>query len=439
MKKIFILITIILIASGCSNTENNDSGGITYAPSSGTTDTSFASSGEFLSGSTSNDYAVDSVSTSDGSIFIVGSRSNNSNYDALLLKLKSDGSIDTDFNGTGFILRDKIAGGIDNGNDYAKSIDIAPDGDLLIGGHSYNALGKKQIFLWKVSTSGVNDTNFGTNGTFLLSDTYSIGKTFNAKYDTYTGNIFIAAACNGTSVWRVKSDGSGLDDTFSGDGYYNIHSTSIQPNLSTTDTGNLIVFAEINGGAALTWIIDTDGNIVTDYGNPLQHSALAVNGTGSDKWYAAIPTTDDKLVLVGTSVSSTTSYDEVIARVNMSDGSYDTTFGGGSGYWTDDVQGNGTLGRVYDAIVQQDGSIIAALEVRSDDNDSDTFDVAIIKLTVSGERDMTYADNAGIIMLGGDYSDRYPKIFQQADGRILVMTSKTDASGTKNLVVWAIK
>ena len=452
-NKIFLITLLFSVAvyfSGCScsgkgsstdagiNTGGSSSTGgttgTTYTPSSGTTDTSFAESGEFLSGSLVNDSARDSVSTSDGSIFIVGYRHNGSNYDALLLKLKSDGTLDTSFNGTGFILRDNIAGG--NDYDYAFSIDVASDGDLMVGGYSKNASGKKQIYLWKVSTSGVDDPDFGTGGTFLLSDSYNIGQTFIARYDSLTDNIYIAAACSGTSVWRVKSDGSGLDTTFSDDGYYNIHTSSIQPKLTTNDDGNLIVFSDMNGGAALSWILDTNGTILTEYGNPLAHSGLADNGTGSDKWYAAIPAPDNKLILVGTSISSVTSYDEVIARVNMSDGSLDTTFGGGDGYWTDDVLGLGTIGRVYDAVVQQDGSIIAALEVISEDGD---WDAAIIKLDANGERDMTYASGEGIIMLGGDYTDRGPKIFQQPDGRLLVMTSKENEDGTKNLVVWAIQ
>ena len=446
------VLSVSLSASSCSNSE--DSGSVSESNSSTTTITSeeetiyipadgeiaddFAANGEFLLNPPGpNGTARDAVTTSDGSIYVVG-YNDNSDDDVLLFKLKENGSLDTSFGNGGYITRDNIAGG--NGLDRAFSIDLAPDGDLLVGGYSENG-STKQGFLWKLSTSGVDNTAFGSSGTFLLDDSYKIGQVYRSKYDSFTENIFIVAAANSNTIaWRVLADGSGLDNSFSDDGVITISSTAIQPTLNSDENGKLFVVAYGNAGGngrdALSWILDTNGNIDAEYGNPLVHGDLA-GGTGDDKWYLAIPYDSNRLLLAGFSTGATTNGDEVIARVNMADGTRDATFGT-DGVWKEDIRGDNELGRVSDAVVQNDGSIIAALELQNSGEATNEWDVGIIKLNAAGNRDMSFASGTGILMLGGEYTDRSPHLIQQPNGRILVLTSKGSSTTSSDIVVWAI-
>lgn len=161
-------------------------------------DETFATNGEFTYISDAgNDYALDALVIENGSIFITGYLSNDSNVDMLLIELTQDGVLDTSFNETGYIIRDNIAGR--NGSDIGTKINRAPDGDLLISGYSDGAAVREGV-LWKVSTSSADDASFGSSGTFTLN-VGDVIPDFNAKYDDFTGNIFITGYCLTVKYW----------------------------------------------------------------------------------------------------------------------------------------------------------------------------------------------------------------------------------------------
>lgn len=402
---------------------------------SGAIDDSFGVKGTFLfSSALGDDGATDAVTASDGSIFITGWMSNGTDADLLLMKLTSDGALDTSFNnGKGYITRHNIAGG--NGGDVGNTISFSPDGDLLISGVSAGPGGYGVGLLWKVTTSGVYDTSFGTLGTYLLD----LGKNlrfFESIYDKKTGKIFAVFEYD----WlirgvRILADGSGLDKSFSGDGIVELYPTrNYNPSLNALPDGTLMVagICRLDGDSPCSWLIDTNGNVITSYTNyndqTLVHNHLAGG------WRGILPYPGNRLLLVGASQGVLNIDDELIARVNIADGSFDTSFGGGDGVWTQDVLGLGKLGRVSNAVVKQDGTIVAALEVISAAED---FDVAIIKLDADGVRDMSFASGTGILRLGGPYEDRHPNIIEQPDGHMLVVTSSYNET-EGDIVVWAV-
>ncbi|MBN2526390.1 MAG: hypothetical protein JXR76_08350 [Deltaproteobacteria bacterium] len=408
----------------------------------GQLDETFANNGTFLHPSAlGNDYARDALVSSDGAIFVTGFVSNGTNSDLVLMKLTPEGTLDMTFNGTGYIIRDNIAGG--NGSDAGSTILFAPDGDLLISGTS-DGVSAKEGVLWKVSTSGVSDSMFGASGTFTLNEGDDIS-VFNAKYDNATGNIFIAGQSYigtdfYTAAWRVLADGSALDPGFNhpargiiysgGRGYSNIP--------ETVSNGTMVVAGICNSGGiqddGCSWLLDTDGNIVSAYGAPLAHGELA-GGSNNDYWSSVNAYPGNRLILGGSSDNVLNVQEAVIARINMVDGSFDTSFGGGDGYWNEDVLGLGKLARVQDTLVTADGSIIAALELLGAD---DQFDVAVLRLDANGIRDMSFGSNEGILVIGDAYTERHPKMAQQPDGKILILTGKEDAAGDVNIVVWRI-
>lgn len=425
---------------GVPDIDTNEDGVLDCNDTIDSLDDSFGIAGEFLYPSAlGDDRANDAVTAPDGSIFITGYLSNGTDSDLLLMKLTSNGILDTTFHETGYITRHNIAGG--NGSDEGHSINLTPDGDLLISGTSLGPGGYSEGLLWKVSTGGVDDASFGTSGTYLLDISEDMSN-ITATYDSKTGNVF-AVGLRGSLIhgFRILADGSGFDTSFSGDGIIKLYPfKSIYPSLNTLADGSLLVAGACQPGGrytACSWLVDALGNLNTSYTNynnqTLAHNELA-GGSGPDSWNAILPYPKNRLVLAGASESVSNSQDEVVARVNISDGSFDTSFGGGDGFWTEDVLGLGKLGRVKDAIVTQDGSITAALEVITAAGD---WDVAVIKLDANGVRDMSFASGTGVLQLGGAYEDRGPHITEQPDGRILVVTSQYNDTES-DIVVWAV-
>jgi uncharacterized delta-60 repeat protein len=212
----------------------------------GSLDTTFSEDGKRLI-SLSNSITARSVKLQDdGKIIISGTRRSSSNYKILLLRLNADGSSDTSFNGNGIIEIDVISpvreyaeklliqpdgkyiigGIIDDPNedyndkdifllrlntdgtldttfntdgklvldiynaDYFGDIALQSDGSIILSGSSdleYDSSIDARVMLTKIDTNGNIDTSFATNGLFLES----IIDTSDALSE-YTNNLLIA-------------------------------------------------------------------------------------------------------------------------------------------------------------------------------------------------------------------------------------------------------
>lgn len=397
----------------------------------GVVDTSFGDNGVFTFPSNlGSDLFLDAVTAPDGSIFLAGLMSNGTDFDALLMKITGDGVLDTTFNGTGFILKGEFAGGTTR-SDRVDTISFAADGDLVLGGRTQNASGGTQGFLWKVSVDGVDDASFGNAGVFVLDASFGIGQTFTHQPDPISGNIYIVAASSGTSAWRVLADGSGLDTSFSDDGYLNLMGSAIQPRMANDSAGNLFAAAAATTGVGasrdlVSWRVNNDGSVSTAYGDPLIHADLG--GVGSDEsWRDCTMYDADRILLSGATGVAGEGSNEVVVRVNIADGSLDTTFGGGDGIWVEDTLGLGKIGRADDLVVEPDGSIIVAMEAQGAD---DRFDAVVVKLDADGNRDLSYAAGAGYLRHGGVFHVRLPRLIRQPNGRKLLLTRRVDSEDT---------
>lgn len=402
-------------------------------------DGSFGVRGEFTFPSPlGNDLLRSAVTAPDGSIFLVGDFSNGTDTDVLLMKLTSDGVLDTGFAGTGFIAKGELAGGTARA-DQGHSVSLSTDGNLLVGGKSVNATGTSQAFVWKVSLDGVDAPDFGSGGVFLLDASFPIGQIIACAPDPTSGNIFIVGASGGASAWRVLADGSGLDTSFATDGHVNLGSSAIQPRLAVDTAGHLYVAASAptpvgSRRDGVSWHVDPNGAVVPAYGNPRIHADVAGPGV-NDSWRAVVVYGPDKLLLLGASTSAAAADNEVIARVHIADGSSDASFGAGNGIWTEDVLGIGALGRVNAAVVEPDGSIVVALEVIGA---TGNFDAAVIKLDANGNRLTDYGTASGVLLFGGELDERSPRLVRQPSGRKLLLTTRVDDSGS-DVAVWALR
>ena len=158
--------------------------------SNGSRDSSFGTNGIVLVNFSVNfQYPRDVAITPAGKIYVAGYSTGNIH----VLKLNSDGSLDTTFNHTG-----KLTINLGN-NSFTNSIALQPDGKLILGGGGC---------LIRLEESGAFDSTFNSTGV-LLTDTvgaiWSIALQSDGK---------IVAGGTGGTLARFNPDGS-LDTTFS--------------------------------------------------------------------------------------------------------------------------------------------------------------------------------------------------------------------------------
>jgi uncharacterized delta-60 repeat protein len=92
----------------------------------------------------------------DGRI-LVGGSTPGSGGDLLVLRLLANGTVDTTFGASGFVVRDN-----GSGTEHATDIDVLPDGGIAILG-SRNS-GNLAVQFWRLLANGADDTDFSGDG-----------------------------------------------------------------------------------------------------------------------------------------------------------------------------------------------------------------------------------------------------------------------------------
>jgi len=132
--------------------------------SNGTLDNTFGTEGAvtYNSPANSDDFGNGVALQGDGKVVVVGEMFSWSSYwDALLLRYNSNGTLDTTF-GTGGAV---TYNGPSNDDDYAYGVALQKDGKIVVVGGSYyswTSLGDALVL--RYNSNGTLDTNFGTGG-----------------------------------------------------------------------------------------------------------------------------------------------------------------------------------------------------------------------------------------------------------------------------------
>ncbi len=133
--------------------------------------------------------------------------------DFALARCQWDGSLDTDFNGTGMATTTPVAG---YGDNVASAVSLQPDGRILVAGYWWDIMGSGDFVLVRYETDGTLDEAFGTDGIVITS--------FEGDDNAYSmalqadGRIVVAGQTHdgvntGFALVRYETDGS-LDATF---------------------------------------------------------------------------------------------------------------------------------------------------------------------------------------------------------------------------------
>ncbi len=308
----------------------------------GTLDTTFLSGTGFTPNGIRHVYL-----TPEGKITVGGTfTSYNGTPANRIIRLNSDGSVDTSFNyGTGF-------------NTTVYPVTVQSDGKIIVSGFITNYNGTPVPRIVRLNNDGTIDTTFNT-GTGLNAFAWFIAQQIDGKL-ILSGDFTSYNGTPANRIIRLNSDGS-VDTTFNygtGLGTARAYYLSILPGGKILLVGD---FTSYNGTPTNRIIrLNSDGSVDTtfNYGTGFNNSVQAVTVQRNSK----ILITGDFTSYNGTPANR-------IIRLN-SDGSVDATFNTGTGF------NNNTYTNI---LVQSDNKIIIGGTYTSFDGTSAGH---IIRLTV---------------------------------------------------------
>ncbi len=214
------------------------------------------------------------------------------------------------------------------------------------------------------------------------------------------------------AVVRYNYDGS-LDTSFgSGNGYVITTvgaSTDEAQDVRILSSGKILVMGyALNGGTNDIAFVqyNSDGSLDTSFGGGTGKVMSGVSG--EDTGYSMAIQTDGKILVGGASGN-----DFLLARFN-SDGSFDNSFGTSGRVTTDFSSGADTGRSVY---IQADGKILLAGQAFV----SGTFqDFAVARYTSSGSLDTTFNSTGRVTIDFGSSTDQGYSVVTHIDGTIIV-------------------
>ncbi len=289
----------------------------------------------------------------------------NGGFQTVVITLSlAGGTLDTSFGNNGIATATFGTSG-----DVALVTAFQPDGKVIAAGFVGSPTSSSDFVVVRYSATGSVDTTFGTGG----------------RVTTAFTTIDLPAAI------AIQSDGKIV----------------VVGAAATSTTVSDFAIARYTSAGVLDTTFDGDGKVTTDFSGR------------TDAATAVLIQPDGKIVLGGSSVSSTGNKDFALARYN-SDGSLDATFGSG-GIVTTDIEP--IFGDAVTRLILQGSSIIA---VGSSNNSSGDKDFALARYTSAGVLDTTFGSSGKTKTDFGTNGDGATTVAFFSDGRLLVAgTSST--------------
>ncbi|MEU0401486.1 calcium-binding protein [Streptomyces sp. NPDC006197] len=313
--------------------------------------------------------------------------------------LAAPGDLDPTFDTDGKVTTDF------GGSDIAFAVAVQPDGKIVTAGRSgatfvlsrYNGDGSLDPTF---DTDGKVTTDFGGGGAQAFAVTVQTDGKIIAAGTTAPGAAFALA--------RYNTDGS-LDSTFDTDGKvitdfgdldeaYAVKTQADGKIIAAGRTGATFALARYDSDGSLDTTFDTDGKVTPDFGAGSAARALAVQADG-------------KIVAAGEALGGAPDNPDFgLARYN-SDGSPDLAFGTDGEVTTEFISGTGE--RANGVAVQADGKIVAA-------GFSDGR-FALARYTTGGALDPSFDTDGKVTTSVTGVNDRVDGMAVQADGKIVAV------------------
>ena len=356
----------------------------------------------------------------------------------LLVRLNTDGTLDTSFDSDGWTSID-FAGGLNE--DKAFALLVQPDLKIVAAGYTrVNETSAMDIALARVNPDGSPDVAFGVNGRVSFDAGGQYGDVARAIVRRTDGSLVVAGASdrngdndllfaaldtNGQPVTGFGTDGVTLAG-FGPGSYEQATALALQtdgglvamgvgPGTSFNPT---LVAARVTSAGVLDTSFDDDGLVVVDFSGAYVQSgsSLAVQ-------------TDGRIVLAGHAIVNT-GYRPALARLNT-DGSLDTTFGG-TGTVTADLGADWVNQYVAGVTLQTDGRIVFGGHLENA-NYNRARDLYLARLLADGSLDTSFG-NQGLAIADFGIPGQVAQmtaygVLRQSDGRLVAIGQTSGAEG----------
>ena len=324
--------------AGVSNNGSDDDLFVLRLTGDGTLDDDFADGGIFrYDKDGGNEGAVDLVLQPDGKALVTGQRHNGHDYDLLLLRLTADGMLDDGFAGGGVAVYDH-----GNGNDGGLRLALQADLKIVVAGHA-EGNANYDLLIARFNSDGTLDDDFGTGGVGIYDGGdddrgYGLGIQADSKL-LVTG----ASANDGDEdipLIRFNDDGS-LDTAFGQDGVVIFDNGGKDEgyDLHVQADGRIVVAgfsASANDWDLVVLKYTSDGTPDATFGD---NGVYRYDGGGADWGYGVAFQVDNKLLVVGQSHNGS---DDDIAIIRLTNSVVQAPVNlesGGGGCWITSLAG----------------------------------------------------------------------------------------------------
>jgi len=330
-------------------------------------------------------------------------------YEAGVVSISSNGTLDPVFNGTGFTVQNSGIGG-----DLGHAVARQPDGKLLVASETQMD-GATHAVVTRYLSDGSIDPSFGTNGSAQLPSNRPLCIAVQPD-----GKILIGIDYMFT-IYRLNGDGT-IDLGFNGLGF-----VTIMDFLGSNNIGAVRGIAVQPDGkvvaAGFAGIVGIDKSFALARFNPDGSLDPGFGGDGkvvTDLMFASWEEIDDMALMPDGRIVVTgyaqTAVGFVVVRYEP-DGDPDPTFGGGDGIINHSVTGYNS--RSKSIALRTDGRILLA-GYTQEDLDPSNFDIALMQLLANGSLDASFGTGGHVIMDIGATMQEITGLVLQADGKALV-------------------
>lgn len=199
----------ILVAGTTDVNSSNDVALVRYL-SNGSLDSSFGTGGKAITdvSSGSNEAVSKVVLQSDGKILVSGASNAGGSRDFMVIRYTSAGALDSSFGASGIALIDIDS----NYDDTVIDLKVQNDGKLILAGN-HSAAASDEIVLVRLASNGTLDTSFGTSGKVIFGfagDTSDYVGGLILKSD---GQIYVGGYTNPSGLYDFALLGFNSDGT----------------------------------------------------------------------------------------------------------------------------------------------------------------------------------------------------------------------------------
>jgi uncharacterized delta-60 repeat protein len=339
----------------------------------------------------------------------------------------ADGDLDPTFGIGGMVTTD-----IGRSTDIGNAVAVQADGKLVVVGTTYknNDFSGEDFAVTRYNTDGTLDLTFGRGGK-VRTDFPGLAAVPSSVVIQPDGKIVVAGGAFPLFTFAgnfevVRYNSNGLLDKSFGDG--GIVTTTFPEGSYASDValqadGKIIaagtVFVDfIIGDSSDTDFAlaryNSDGTPDTTFGGGGQVMTDFVGM--EDDAFSVLIQPDGKIVAVGSANDAATNYDFAAARY-LSNGTIDSTFGVAGKVRTD--FGDQNFDRARSAALQSDGKIVAAGFAISHNGGVQNF--AVARYTSAGLLDTTFSNDGKTQIDFGDCCQSANKVLLQSDGKIITV------------------